>query len=95
MEISEQVQVGYYADFVALWHTSEVFVLDFAIHQRAPEVVEDDSGNKIVQIPARGVCRVRVPPGQLFELMKAMNTQLDAWEANYGKGAGPQSPLSP
>ena len=66
---------GTYADFVSVWHSRDVFVLDFAV--LAQPVV---SG----QLVSRIVSRVRIPPSQVFEIMKALEQQLTAWEKERG-----------
>jgi hypothetical protein len=71
---------GVYADFVRAWHTSDAFVLDFAaLHEPAKPT---DEG---VLIKAGVVSRVRIPPNQVFELMKALEQQLSAWEKETGR----------
>jgi len=71
---------GVYADFIRAWHTNDAFVLDFAAFSDPPRS-EDD---KII-LDATVVSRVRIPPGQVFELMKALEQQLSAWEKETGK----------
>ncbi|MDR3070365.1 MAG: DUF3467 domain-containing protein [Propionibacteriaceae bacterium] len=68
---------GSYADFVQAWHTNDYFVLDYAVWANLP-VPDPDSGDLVHN--ATVVSRVRIPPAQVFELMKALNTQLDMWE---------------
>ena len=70
---------GVYADFVRAWHTKDAFVLDFANVIEPPRVSEDE-----VLINATVVSRVRIPPSQIFELMKALEQQLSAWERETG-----------
>ena len=62
---------GTYADFVSVWHSREAFVLDFAVLAQ-PATAQ--------QLNARVVTRVRIPPSQVFEIMKALEQQLTAWE---------------
>ncbi|MDR1356010.1 MAG: DUF3467 domain-containing protein [Propionibacteriaceae bacterium] len=72
--------IGVYADFVRAWHTNDAFVLDFAaLHE--PATSTDDG----VLIKAGVVSRVRIPPSQVFELMKALEQQLSAWEKETGR----------
>ena len=66
---------GTYADFVSVWHSRDAFVLDFAVLAQ-PTTAQ--------QLSARVVSRVRIPPTQVFEIMKALEQQLTAWE-NEGK----------
>lgn len=62
---------GTYADFVSVWHSRDAFVLDFAVLAQ-PATAQ--------QLNARVVTRVRIPPSQVFEIMKALEQQLTAWE---------------
>jgi len=71
---------GVYADFVRAWHTKDAFVLDFANLVEPPRA-EDD----VVILNSTVVSRVRIPPAQVFELMKALEQQLSAWEKETGQ----------
>ena len=71
IHIPEDRLEGSYADFVSVWHSKDVFVLDFAVLSQpiTPQ-----------QLTSRVVSRVRIPPSQVFEIMKALEQQLSAWE---------------
>ena len=84
-----EVEVGVYANFVSLWHQPDCFVLDFSVFTQPPQVVDDAEGGQHVELPARIVSRVRIPPAQVFELMKALNDQLSMWEREHGKATPP------
>ena len=43
------------------------------------------TSQQLVIIPARVVARVRIPASQVFELMKALEQQLTAWELQTGR----------
>jgi hypothetical protein len=73
-----EIAAGNFADFIRAWHTDEAFVLDFAAFSEPPRQ-EDD---KIIR-EATVVARVRIPPSQVFELMKALEQQLSAWEKEH------------
>ena len=79
MNMPPELTAGSYADFVRAWHTKDVFVLDFA-NLVEPVRAEDDA----VLLSATVVSRVRIPPSQVFELMKALESQLSAWEKETG-----------
>jgi hypothetical protein len=64
---------GVYADFAAVWHSRDVFTLDFA-------ALLGPTGGAAQERRAEVVARVRIPPSQVFEIMKALETQLSAWE---------------
>ena len=71
---------GVFADFVRAWHTKDAFVLDFATLIQPPH-----SEGESVVLDAAVVARVRIPPAQVFELMKALEQQLSAWEKENGQ----------
>jgi hypothetical protein len=80
---------GVYADFVSVWHTNDVFTFDFAALARPPAMVEGDDGRPIATAQAQVVTRVRIPPSQVFEIMKALERQLTAWEQETGRRPKP------
>lgn len=83
---------GHYADFVAVWHTRECFVLDFAAMIRPPEPLVIEGGEQAVGINTEVVTRVRIPPSQVFEMMKALENQLSDWEKAQGIRPGGSDP---
>ncbi len=76
---------GVFADFVSVWHTADAFTFDFAALSRPPSRVEGEDGTPVTQAQAQVVARVRVPPSQVFEIMKALERQLTAWEGETGR----------
>jgi hypothetical protein len=83
--LPDDVVAGTYADFVSVWHNNDIFVLDFAVLVQPPMPGQDQSGQPVLVAPARVVQRVRIPPAQVFEVMKALEQQLTAWEHETGK----------
>ena len=81
IKLPAELSGGVFADFVRAWHTSDAFVLDFATLTEPPR----KEGDHVV-LDATVVSRVRIPPPQVFELMKALEQQLSAWEKESGKG---------
>ena len=82
IHLPDDVVEGTYADFVSVWHSRDVFILDFAVLAQPPSPQ---------QLSSRVVSRVRIPPSQVFEIMKALEQQLTAWETeqrNSGEPAG-------
>ncbi len=96
IECDPDREIGEYANFVSVWHTRTEFVLDFAVISRPPFVQADDAGHRIGVFPARVVSRVRLPPTQIFEIMKALEQQLSTWEEETGSASsdGPPEPRS-
>lgn len=81
-------EVGVYAGFASVWRTQDSFVIDFSTEVRPPEVTQDtESGTTYVHVPARVVSRVRIPPGQVWELMKSLEQNLSAYERESGGSA--------
>ena len=76
IHLPDEEHEGAYADFVSVWHTKDVFVLDFAVLTQPTTPAA---------LNARVVSRVRIPPAQVFEIMKALEQQLTKWEAERGK----------
>jgi len=95
IEISPEIEPGEHADFASIWHTHNTFVLDFASLRQPPYLDQDgDDGDAIFVLAARIVARVRIPATQVWELMRALEQQLTAWERETGQ-PGPQEPDLP
>lgn len=85
--VTPEHEIGEFASFASVWRTRDSFVLDFATEVRPPEAVEDtESGVRYVHVPAQVVARVRIPPSQVWELMKALEQNLSAHERETGGG---------
>jgi hypothetical protein len=81
-----ETEIGVYANFVAVWHERHCFVLDFAAYTQPPQLTTDsESGDPFVDLRARLVSRIRIPPDQVFEIMKALEQQLSMWERETGR----------
>lgn len=80
IQMPEELIPGAYADFVAVWHSRESFTLDFAAMAGPATSRTMDTGEQVTTGKARVVARVRIPPSQVFELMKALEKQLSQWE---------------
>jgi len=84
---------GLFADFASVWHTPNVFVMDFVALTQPPQpTVDAETGAESILVPGQVVSRIRIPPEQVFELAKALAQQLEAWESETGKKA-PETPL--
>ena len=79
----ESQVAGVHADIVGVWHTSDSFVLDFSAVTE-PSRVDSSGGQPVIVQRAQVVARVRIPPNQVFEIMKALEQQLTAWERERG-----------
>jgi hypothetical protein len=90
-----ELEGGSYANFLNVWHTAYEFTLDFAAMLPA-EVPAPGSGEDPVRIPCKVVSRIRIPPSLIFEVIKAINTNMGKYEQNYGPipepGGGQDAP---
>lgn len=86
ISVPPEAEVGVFAGFASVWRAQDSFVLDFATEVRPPEVVVEEGRPDVpyVHVPARVVARVRIPPGQVWELMKALEQNLSAYERERG-----------
>jgi hypothetical protein len=84
---------GHYADFASIWHSNETFILDFIAMGSPPQPGQDDAGNPATIMNCQIVTRVRLPAEQVWEVMKALQTQLGAWEAENPHRKPPEPPL--
>lgn len=77
--VPQDVLAGVPVDFAGVWRTNETLVLDFNV--QAEPVSPGPDGTPTIK--GVTVARVRVPVAQGFELMRALNTQLTAWEKEH------------
>jgi len=75
VKMPKELAGGNYADFIRAWHTIDAFILDFVTFSDPPRAEAD----RVIQ-DAVVVSRIRIPPSQVFELMKALEQQLSMWE---------------
>lgn len=94
--LPEELQPGEYANFLTVWHTGHEFTLDFSATQPAQPVPRDDGGTAL-RVPCRVVVRVKIPPTLVFDIIRALNTNMTAFEQRYGaiRRPGEDEPLFP
>jgi hypothetical protein len=84
---------GVYANVLAIWHTAHEFTLDFLVSSQPAQPGETPEGEPIVQVPQRLVARVRIPPGVIFDVLRALNENMTNYEQTFGQihrpGEGP------
>ena len=79
---------GTYANFLTVWSTAFEFTLDFSVIQ--PSLTEEaPDGQTVNVVPCEVVARIRVPPGQVFNIMRALSEHLASYERNHGAIARP------
>ncbi len=77
----EELVAGVYANFAVVWHTAHEFTLDFF----APAGPERTDTNGEPTMPFMGVARVRVPVSVVFEIARAISTNVSRWEQATGQ----------
>ena len=92
IDLPEENVEGRFADFANLWHTPNVFVLDFVALTQPAQHGEGPDGEPSELIPGRVVSRIHIPPEQVFELAAALTRQLGIWEQETGRKP-PAKPL--
>jgi len=73
LDVPAELETGVYASFLATWYTRHEFTLDFGIE------VEDDPERQL-----RGIARVKVPPGVVFEMIRIIHARMTEYEGEHG-----------
>jgi len=89
IDVPPELEGGTYANVLNVWHTAYEFTLDFGVMQQVGEPEDPDAA---LQVPVRVVSRVRIPVTLLFEVLKALNTNMTGYEATFGPIRAPQAP---
>ena len=89
LDVPPELEGGTYANVLNVWHTAYEFTLDFGVMQ---QVGEPEDADAPVQVPVRVVSRVRIPVTLLFEVLKALNTNMTGYESTFGSIRAPQAP---
>jgi hypothetical protein len=89
IDVPPELEGGTYANVLNVWHTAYEFTLDFGVMQQVGEVEDPDAA---LQVPVRVVSRVRIPVTLLFEVLKALNTNMTGYESTFGPIRAPEAP---
>jgi len=89
IDVPPELEGGTYANVLNVWHTAYEFTLDFGVMQQVGEPEDPDAA---LQVPVRVVSRVRIPVALLFEVLKALNTNMSGYEATFGPIRPPEAP---
>jgi hypothetical protein len=87
MMVPPELEGGVYANVLSTWHSAYEFTLDFSASQ--PPQVPDDPTSPIV-IPCRVVSRVKIPVTLVFDVLRALNDAMTAYEAQFGEIRRPE-----
>ncbi|MDQ0892544.1 DUF3467 domain-containing protein [Agromyces ramosus] len=93
VSLPPEQEVGVFADFANIWHTPNTFVLDFLTVKRPAHASADAATGQPPHavLESRVAARVRIPPEQIFMLIKALQTQGDQWLAETGRVEPPDA----
>lgn len=83
LRVPPDLEGGVFANFLGVWHTAHEFTLDFAATLPA-EAVQTPDG-PAVKVPCRITARVKVPPTLVFDILKALNTNMTGYEERFGE----------
>ena len=73
LDVPAELEAGVYATFLATWYTAHEFTLDFGTQ------VEHHPERQL-----RGVARVKVPPGVVFDMIRIIHAKMTRYEEEYG-----------
>jgi hypothetical protein len=88
VQLPPDLESGTYANFLGVWHTGHEFTLDFAVTQ--PPVVPENPTEPIT-VPCRVVTRVKIPPSLIFDIIRALNTNMTIYENTFGEIQRPET----
>ena len=88
-----ETELGVFADFAAIWHTPNTFVLDFlSLTGPAPQAAQVGPAGEVVgALPVRVGARVRIPADQVFQIIAALQAQADQWLSETGRSEPPEA----
>src|SRR5207248_436601 len=72
LDVPAELEAGVYASFLATWYTAHEFTLDFGTP------VADDPERQL-----RGVARVKVPPGVVFDMIRIIHARMTQYEEKH------------
>ena len=90
--VPPELEVGVYANLVAVWHTPTEFALDFLTNVPGTTPIHQPDGTVRQAAKLKAVARVKLPPAQIFELMKALEQQLSGFESEAAARKAAQLP---
>jgi hypothetical protein len=85
IDIPAERVLGVHADYASVWHTPETVVIDFLAMNAPASTMVGADGEEVPVLNATVASRIRIPPTHVFELMKALETQLAQWEIETGR----------
>ncbi len=75
VQVPDHLEVGQYANFLAVWHGPHDFTLDFAVTGQG---VPTDEGR--VTVPCRVIARIKIPPTVAEAMLQALAANVSRHE---------------
>jgi hypothetical protein len=80
LTMDEGLEGGVFSDLAVVWHNQHGFTLDFFAF--GPPGLRDGEGRRVQ--PGRAVARIKVPPGVIFQIAKAIADNVRKYEDVHG-----------
>lgn len=90
MQVPGDLEVGFYANFLAVWHSPHDFTMDFAVTGQ-PQLTGDGQ----VTVPCRVIARIKIPPTVAEDMLQALATNVTRYEEMAGPIRKPGENLPP
>jgi hypothetical protein len=88
-DVPDEWRVGLYANNVNVWHTPYEFTLDFAVSE-LPQLTDPEDLDGGLTVPNSVVARIRIPVGLVFDVIRAVNANMEQYEAAWGEIKRPE-----
>ena len=82
LHVPPELEEGVYASFITTWHTANEFTLDFATFVPDTLPLPLDPGPDDAHL--EGVSRVKVPPAEIFDMIRLIHASMTRYEETYG-----------
>lgn len=90
LQVPGELEVGEYANFLAVWHSPHDFTLDFAV---TGQPTPTDDGK--VMVPCRVIARIKIPPTVAEDMLQALAANITRYENVAGPVRKPGEKLPP
>lgn len=78
--VPDDLETGVYANFLAVWHSTHDFTLDFAVTGQSQEI-----GDGSVNVPTQVVARVKIPLTVAEDMLQALAANVTRFEEVAGR----------
>ena len=82
LHVPPELEEGVYASFLTTWHTANEFTLDFATF--VPDTLPLPLDPSPDDAHLEGVSRVKVPPAEVFAMIRKIHANMTLYEETYG-----------